>query len=423
MIALTVDEIAGIICGRLRGEGTTPIDRVCTDTRTLRDDASRTLFVALTSDTGDGHDFVAEAVAAGVGAVLVEHPTDATCSVIEVDDTLAALTRLAGVVRDVVNPKVVAVTGSVGKTTVKDLIAAALASRYRVVASRASFNNALGVPLTLLEIVEDTEVLVVEIGARHRGDIAPLAALARPDIAVVTAVAPVHLEIFGSIDAIASTKAELVAALDASGVAVLNVGWERVAEMVARAPRDVRVGTDDADVRASNIELDDHARARFMVHTPAGQAEVTAPLPGRHQVDNVLLALAVAGVLDVPLADAATAIAGASVPPMRGDVVQVGTRTIIDDTYNANPTAVRAALDLLVELAQGRPTIAVLGEMAEIGPTSEAEHRAVGAACAERGISAVIACGAAAASIAEGARDAGHGDVVELRSAGAAAEW
>lgn len=422
MIPLTATAIAACTGGRVIGDGSRTITTVCTDTRTRSAMSETTLFAALRGETRDGHRFVDEAVEQGVGAVLVDRAVSSAPVAIEVADTAEALARLARTVRDAVDPRVVAITGSVGKTTVKDLIAHALSSTMRVVSSNASFNNELGVPLTMLELAADTEALVVEIGARHRGDIAPLAALVRPDVAVVTAVAGVHLEIFGSLAAIAATKGELVDALDADGVAVLNIAWPLVAAMESAAPRAVRVG-DGGDVWASDVRLDDRAHAHFVAHTPYGDAPVGAPLAGRHQVDNVLLALAVSGELGVPLDVAAAAIASAEVQPMRGQIVELDGRTVIDDTYNANPTAVRAALEVLVAIADGRPTVAVLGEMAEIGRTSVAEHEAIGRACAAHGVAQVVACGTAAEPIAAGARDGGVTEVVALPSAQDAAEW
>ncbi len=407
MIPLTVAEIADATAGRLRdGDGEIVVSAVATDSRSL---PPRALFVALPGEHADGHDFIGDAVAGGAVAVLTarDEPTGAGATIV-VDDTWQAIAALGAEVRRRVDPRVVAITGSVGKTTTKDLTAAALGAGRATVAARGSFNNELGVPLTLLSCEADTEALVVEIGARGVGHIAQLTPLVRPDVAIVTAVAGVHLELFGSIDAIAQAKGELVEALDADGVAILNADDERVAAMASRtAARVVAYGLERGDVTADDIRLDRHARPSFTAHTPWGEVEVRLPVAGRHQVSNALAALAAAGSLGVDLADAAGALAAAPVSDWRGAVIDAGGVVILNDAYNANPTSVVAALDMLTAVERTGRTFAVLGVMAEIGEQHEAEHRRVGGACAERGIDRLVVVGEQAAGLAAGARDAG----------------
>ena len=412
MIPMPLRDIAAATGGMLTGDPDLVIDAVGTDSRRPPDGSS--LFVALPTDHADGHDFIEAAVAAGTAAVLTRRPVPtATVPVIQVTDPWTALADLGVHVRRSVGPTTVAVTGSVGKTTVKDFAAAAIGAGRRVHAARGSYNNELGVPLTMLGLVEDSEVLVAEVGARHVGDIAQLAPLLAPDIAVVTAVAGVHLEVFGSIDAVARAKAELVAALGPDGTAVLHVADPRVAAMAQAAPNVISVATDDpaADVHASEVRLDRLARATATAVTPWGTTTLTLPVAGRHQVLNALLALAVAGHVGIDLDTAAAAIAAAPVSPWRGEVCVANGMTILNDAYNANPTSVVASLDTLVAIERTGRTMAILGVMAEIGDTAEDEHLAIGRTCARLGIDHVVVVGDGAGGIATGARAAGIAEV------------
>ncbi len=416
MIPMTLDAVARVVGARIEGDAAVSIAAVTTDSRDVPPSGDA-LFIALRGEHTDGHDHLDDAARNGATAALVDHrPASAALALMVVDDTRAALELLAGHVREVVDPIAIGVTGSVGKTTVKDLTAAALGASRRVVASRGSFNNEIGVPLTLLSLEPDTEALVAEIGARHRGDVAPLARLLRPDVAVVTAVASAHLEPFGSLEAVARTKAELVDALDDAGTAVLNVEWPLVADMARRARQVVRVGHSphEADVFPERLRLDEHGRATVEVASPWGRVTVRAPLAGRHQAVNAMLALAVAGVTGVNLAEAAEAIANAPTSPWRGQVVSHAERVVIDDAYNANPASMRAALDTLLAVAGDRPTTAVLGVMAELGAVADDEHRRLGAHVAELGVDRLVVVGAEGAAIGEAARDSGHPDVVEV---------
>ncbi|MEX2324665.1 MAG: UDP-N-acetylmuramoyl-tripeptide--D-alanyl-D-alanine ligase [Nitriliruptoraceae bacterium] len=444
MISMPIAELATVIAGRLQlpadGQSSVTagplgpvITEVTTDTRDLGDGGASTVFVALRGSTHDGHAFVPAAVDRNVAAVVVDHDGRASLdspellaatAVIEVDDTTVALQQLARHVRSVVGPHAIAVTGSVGKTTVKDLTAASLATKYQTHASAASFNNEFGVPLTLLGMTRGVQALVAEIGARHPGDIAAMADLVQPDVAIVTAVEAVHLELFGSIEAIAATKQELVDSLGPDGTAVLNVDNPLVASMAPAAPATIRVGlATDADVTAGSVKFDASGHACVQVRSPWGSTALRLPLPGRHQVINGLLAIAAAGRFEVPIDDAAAAIESATVSRWRGQIYHRGQRTVIDDAYNANPASMRAALDTLALIAHGRPTIAVLGEMAEIGPTAWSEHIALGEYCATRGVSTVVAVGSRALGIADGARAGGVDAVVACDDVECAVQW
>jgi UDP-N-acetylmuramoyl-tripeptide--D-alanyl-D-alanine ligase len=389
-VHLSLDEIARATGGRVVGPADRRVDGATMDSRALRPGQ---LFVALHGDR-DGHDFVAAARNAGAGAVLVDRQVDDDPAVV-VEDTARALAvlgrhargRLDEVVVDGRHVAVVGITGSVGKTSVKDLTAAATSRSRRTAASLRSFNNELGVPLTLLEAPDDTEVAVIEMGARGIGHIRDLCELARPTIGVVTAVALAHTEAFGTIDEVAEAKGELVEALPADGTAVLKLGDERVAAMAARTVAGVLTyGVDQGDVRAEGVVLDDDLRPSFRLATPWGDEEVVLAVRGRHNAENAAGAAAAALAAGATIDRVVEGLAAAELSPWRMEllVTPAGTR-VINDAYNANPTSMLAALDALADLDADRHT-AVLGPMAELGAVSESEHRRVADRAAELGI-------------------------------------
>jgi UDP-N-acetylmuramoyl-tripeptide--D-alanyl-D-alanine ligase len=392
-VHLDLDEIARATGGRVVGPGERQVDGATMDSRALRPGQ---LFVALHGDR-DGHEFVPAARNAGAGAVLVDHEVDGDPAVV-VDDTgraLAALGRhvrgrLDEVVVDGRHVAVVGVTGSVGKTSVKDLTAAATSRSRRTAASLRSFNNELGVPLTLLEAPDDTEVAVVEMGARGIGHVRDLCELARPTVGVVTAVALAHTEAFGTIEDVALAKGELVEALPADGTAVLNLGDQRVAAMAGRTVAGVLTyGVDRGDVRAEGVVLDDDLRPSFRLATPWGDAEVLLAVRGRHNAENAAAAAAAALSAGATIDRVVEGLASAELSPWRMDLVVTPTGTrLLNDAYNANPTSMLAALDALADLDAERHT-AVLGPMAELGAVAEAEHRRVAERAAELGIRVV----------------------------------
>lgn len=410
MIPLRLSEVAAATRGRvLERDAERVVTAVSTDSRQV---AGGALFVALRGERRDGHAFVRDAVAAGAVGYLAERPVEGAAGAVLVDDTWRALADLARAVRERVDPTVVALTGSVGKTTTKDLTAAAVGAERRTVAAQGSFNNELGVPLTCLAARADTEVLVAEVGSRGLGDIAALMPVVQPDVGIVTAVAAAHLQMFGDVDTVARAKAELIEALPDEGTAILNADDPRVAAMASRTDAAVltcgrRVG---ADVTARDVQLDRLARVRFRAVTPWGEADVRVPLAGEHHVTNALAALATAGVIGVDVAAAATALADAPVSPWRSEVVEADGVVLLNDAYNANPSSTQAALTTLVGIgrpAQGR-TWAVLGPMAELGEASRADHEAVGRLCADLGVDRLVVVGGGdARSVVEGARGGG----------------
>jgi UDP-N-acetylmuramoyl-tripeptide--D-alanyl-D-alanine ligase len=426
MIDLTIAQIADIVGGRLAG--ITPAEAAETRvTGTVEFDSRAVtpggLFLALPGARSDGHDFAAAAVGAGAVAVLAARPVgvpaivvapepavDAAASVLEHDTdgsgaaVLAALARLAAAVAaELVDGglTIVGITGSSGKTSTKDLLAAVLAPLGEVVAPPGSFNNELGHPWTVLRATESTDYLVLEMSARHPGNIAALASIAQPSIAVVLNVGTAHLGEFGSREAIAATKAELPQAVPSSGVVILNADDSAVAAMADQtAARVVRVGrTAGADVWAGPVTLDALARPRFTLHTAEGQIDITLAVHGDHQVSNSLCAAAVALECGASMEQVADALAAAG--PVSKHRMQVATRgdgvTVINDAYNANPDSMQAGLKALVWMAreggERRHSWAVLGEMAELGDDAISEHDRIGRLAVRLDVSRLIVVG------------------------------
>jgi UDP-N-acetylmuramoyl-tripeptide--D-alanyl-D-alanine ligase len=352
------------------------------------------LFVPIVGDR-DGHEFVADAIRAGAPAYLTARPLDPSeqlATAIEVADPARALLELAAWARTRLSAEVVGITGSVGKTSTKDLVAAAVGAQRRVTANERSFNNEQGLPVTILGAPDDTEVLVLEMGMRGFGQIAELCRIGRPTVGVVTAVGEAHTELVGGIEGVARAKRELVEALPASGTAVLNADDHRVLAMAsATAAAVVTYGTGpDATVRLTELVLDELARPRFTVTTPWGAAEVALAVSGRHMAMNAAAALAVAGTLGVSIEAAAAALGTATVSGLRMEVRRTAAGAVVlDDTYNANPTSMRAALEALAGITASR-RIAVLGEMAEL-EDPEAGHREIADLARSLGIDLVAA--------------------------------
>ncbi len=393
----TLNQIAEATGGTLTGQtgapgSSPPITGVSIDSRTVR---TGELFVAVRGER-DGHDFAPAAVQAGAGALLVERPTGASVPEIVVDDSAAALLRLGQAARERLDIPVVGITGSVGKTSTKDMAAAALSANLRTVASPRSFNNELGLPLTLANAPQDAEVVVLEKGARGPGHIALLCSVARPAIGIVTAVAAAHTEMFGDLEGVARAKGELVEALPPDGAAVLNADDPRTAAMTrlttARSVLYSTLGAPVADVVAERIRLDDRLRPSFELRSPWGGASVRLEARGAHQVGNALAALATAALVGVDLGAAVEALGDAPLSPHRMEVLHTPAgAVVINDAYNANPASMAAALKALAHLPAAR-RIAVLGQMAELGETSTAEHLAVARMAGDLGVE-VIAVG------------------------------
>lgn len=369
-----------------------------------RDVVPGALFVALPGERTDGGRFVPEAFANGAAGALVRDGLDVDGPAVSVRSTGEALMMLARNERARMDASVVAVTGANGKTSTKDMAAAVLETRFRTHASRESFNNEVGLPVTILGATAETEVVVAEMGARHVGDIAILCGIARPDIAIVTNVGVAHLEVFGSWDRIVEASAEPVEALGPDGVAVLNADDAVVAGYAGRtAGRVVTFGlASDADVRAEDVSLGTDGRASFTLVHGADRAAVTLAVPGEHMVSNALAAAATGVTLGVPVTAGAEALAHAAVSHWRMETftTSAGVR-VVNDAYNANPESMAAALRAARWMAGEGHLIAVLGTMAELGPIAAREHERIGELAARIRVDRLIAVGASARPIAD----------------------
>lgn len=386
------------------------------------------LFAAFDGDQVDGHDYAETAVKQGAVAVLATRAVDAPA--ILVDDARAAMGRLAtAVLKRLPELTVIALTGSSGKTTTKDLVAGLLAALGPTVATAGSFNNELGLPHTVLRVTGETRFLVLEMGARGVGHIRYLCDIAPPHVGVVINVGVSHIGEFGSVEAIAEAKGELVEALPPAGIAVLNADDPRVRAMSARTKADVVFAGESAAaaVRALDVTLDERGRAAYTLLYQGGATPVRLAAAGRHQVGNSLLAAAVALRLGLAPAEVAEVLTGLRLPS--GRRMDVFDRpdgvTVIDDSYNANPDSMGAALRALVAIAAGRRTVAVLGYMAELGDQEESGHTEVGRLAADLGVDRLVVVGHTASAYAAGAASAARwgGESVEVTDQDAALAW
>jgi len=409
-----IRDVIGADCVFDGDQGAPMVSGVSTDSRSV---AVGDLFIAIRGERFDGHAFVGDALRAGACAAVVDaqgaaqlHAGGEIGSLLIVDETIAALGRLAKWHRTRAKATVIAVTGSCGKTTTKNMIAHVLGDRFRTVAAAASFNNQIGVPLTLLRCGEEDEIVVVEIGTNSPGEVAALAAIASPDIGVVTSVGMAHLERLGDLDGVRREKLSLFSHTRSVGI---------VHDGAADAPdlegfglgRLIRFGESlDADVRVCDVVSDlDGAVARVIIgscagdatgHPDGGAVDLRIAVAGRHNVLNAVAAVAVAHQVGVPVEDAVGLLSSFSPPSMRMHVERVGDVTLIRDCYNANPTSMRAAIDVLAS-AVGRRVL-VAGRMAELGANSAGQHRDVGAYAMQCGVDVIVAVGSEAGQVLVG---------------------
>jgi UDP-N-acetylmuramoyl-tripeptide--D-alanyl-D-alanine ligase len=406
--ALTADELVRLTGGRLLHRSTRPVRGAAVDSRLV---AADSLFVALPGERTDGHDHLADAVARGASAVLVTRPLAdpaglGDVTVIRVGDGIAALGAVATGWRTRFDPLVVGVTGSIAKTSTKEAIAAVLATTWTTLKSEGNQNNEIGLPLTVLRLGPEHRAAVLEMGMYVGGEIADLAAIGQPWIGVVTAVQAVHLSRIGTLEAIERAKGELLEALPPDGRAILNADDPIVTRMDRRsAARALRYGfAEAADVRAEAVTGAGFDGMLFRLVTPLGSRPVAIPTPGGLSVHNATAAAAVGIAAGLDLDTIVAGLAGGWAAPHRTEIVRLRGVTVVDDSYNASPGSVVAALDLLAGMP-GRH-LAVLGEMLELGDGHEAGHLAVGAAAAPL-VERLIVVGADARGIVDGAIEAG----------------
>ncbi len=409
MNRLTIFQIAKLAGAEVSsGDGTASIDKISTDSRTLK---RGELFVALRGENFDGHAFVESVAKTGAAGAIVESnwkgEVPANFALIRAEDTLQAYQELAANYRRSLSVKVVAITGSNGKTSTKDFAAAVLAHRFRVTKTEANFNNHVGLPRTILEATSQDEVAVWEIGMNHPGEVAALAKLAAPDVAIITNIGVAHIEFMGSREAIAAEKGALVEAVDAQGTVILNADDPFTRSIAARTrAKVILAGTTAGTIRASEISQSGSG-TDFTILEGAHRCRAQLPVPGLHMVQNALLAVAAGRVFGLSLEDCAAGLVAAPLTKARLQIKEIHGVQFIDDSYNANPESMKAALRTLVELDADGKRIAVLGEMRELGSESDRGHREVGETAAILGVDCLIAIGGVAAAIASAAERAG----------------
>ncbi len=413
VVALSAGFVAQAVDGRLMsGDPSRVFATVATDSRAISADADRALFIALAGPHFDGHAFVPALVAGRVGGVVVSAPvaTPGTTAVIQVADTLDALQRLARTVRRASGARVVAITGSAGKTTTKEMTADLLAAKFRVFRTHGNLNNHIGLPLSLLELRHGADVAVVELGMNHAGEIRTLVSIAEPDVRVWINAGDAHIGHFGSRAAIADAKAEILDGAAAETLLVANADDALVMSRVGRFPgRTITFGQRaGADVRADDVVDHGFDGTTANVWIAGVRHAVAVPLPGRANLMNAMAAIAVAHAVGVDVADMLPRLAALRAMPRRGEVIALASGVrLIDDSYNASPAALVQALDALAVTPATR-RLAVIGEMRELGDLAAALHRECGRAAASAGVDELVVIGGADAdAFMDGARAAG----------------
>src|SRR6266513_3798279 len=418
---LEIAEFAGAAVSS--GHGKTSIDKISTDSRTLKHGE---LFVALRGENFDAHSFVESVAKAGAAGAIVDSnwtgKIPENFALIRTEDTLQAYQNLAANYRKSLPLKVVAITGSNGKTSTKDFTAAVLGRRFRVTKTQGNFINHVGLPRTMLEATSQDEVAVWEIGMNHPGEVAVLAKLAAPDAAIITNIGTAHIEFMGSREKIAKEKGALAEAVAANGRVILNADDSFTKTIAARARGKVIL----AGISAGMIRADEISQSAtgtdFTILEGAHRCRAQLPVPGLHMVQNALLAVAAGRAFGLSLEDCAAGLIAAPLTKARLQIKDLGGVQFLDDSYNANPDSMKAALRTLVELDADGKRIAVLGEMHELGDQSERGHREVGETAAALKIDHLIAIGEAASAIADGARHCGLQKATVVNSTSEAAE-
>ena len=384
------------------------ISRISTDSRTLQ---PGDLFVPIRGDNFDGHAFVEQAAQRGATGALVDHAWSGEVpepfALIRVADTLVGYQQIAANYRRMLGLKVIAITGSNGKTSTKDFVAAALGRRFRVTKTQGNFNNHVGLPRTILDANSEHEIAVWELGMNHPGEIAALAKIATPDVGIITNIGIAHIEFMGSQEAIAQEKGSLAEAIGSDGTVILNAD-DPFSEGIAKRTRAkvMLAGIRNGSVRAEDI-AQSASGSEFTILERAHRCRAQLPVPGLHMVQNAILAVAAARVFASSLEEAAAGLASAPLTKARLQLREVNGVQFLDDSYNANPDSMKAALRTLVELETDGRRIAVLGHMGELGSQSEAGHTEVGQTAATLGIDQLITVGEQGALISQAASAAG----------------
>ena len=390
MIAMKASEIASVVQGTLHGADVTVTEAAVINSSEA---TPGSLFLAIKGERVDGHDYVSDAQSHG--AVLTLSTKEVAGSHIVVSDVVVALGKLAQHVRsNLLNLTVIGITGSQGKTTTKELLTAVLSSAAPTVAPHGNFNNEIGAPLSLLHCTEETKYCIVEMGARHKGDIAHLCSIAQPNVGVVLKVGTAHLGEFGSVEKIAETKSELISSLSAEATGILGTYDEYTPKMAAlHKGKNITFGEGaECDIRATDIEVRE-GRAHFDLVTPEGRSAVGLRIVGLHQVANALAVASVATVLGLSLDQIASGLSTAeSHAKWRMEIYELPSLVLINDAYNASPEAMAAALQTLVHFAQerGGESWAFLGKMHELGESSDADHADIGTLASELGIDHLV---------------------------------
>ncbi|WP_318363861.1 UDP-N-acetylmuramoyl-tripeptide--D-alanyl-D-alanine ligase [Enterobacter sp.] len=399
MISVNLSQLAGILNGELIGSDLT-IDAVTTDTRKLTPGC---LFVALKGERFDAHDFAATAKEGGAGALLVSRKVECDLPQLLVKDTRLAFGELAAWVRQQVPTRVVALTGSSGKTSVKEMTAAILSQCGNTLYTAGNLNNDIGVPMTLLRLTPEHEFAVIELGANHQGEIAWTVSLTRPEAALVNNLAAAHLEGFGSLAGVAKAKGEIFTGLPQNGIAIMNadnndwLNWQSV--IGDRKTWRFSPNAANSDFTATNIHVTSHG-TEFTLQTPTGNVEVLLPLPGRHNIANALAATALSMAVGATLDAVKTGLAQLKAVPGRLFPIALGeNQLLLDDSYNANVGSMTAAAQVLSEMPGYR--VMVVGDMAELGAESEECHAQVGAAAKAAGLDRVLSVGTASKTLSD----------------------
>lgn len=400
MIAMSLKQIAEATGGALQGDDIL-IKQVFTDSRAIDnlENLSNSLFIALKGPHFDAHRFVKSVVSQGVTSVLVEEPVDVNCNQVVVENTRLALADIARQNRRLSNAQYIAITGSSGKTTVKEMVAAILATVGKTKATEGNFNNDIGAPLTLLNIDESTEFGVIELGANHPGEVGFTADVTKPDVAMVNNITAAHLEGFGSVQGVATAKAEIYSALSGDGIAVVNADepFSSYFEKNIGCKKLTYSTKNVADVYSTEIEMNTDRTIRFVLNVSSshkGQVKqnIELPLVGMHNVSNALAAASCCLALGIELGDIANGLKNTPVVSGRLNVTMLSNNCrVIDDTYNANLSSMKAAIDLLSDYSS--PTLLVVGDMGELGDLGRQCHEEIGTYAFDKGINKLYSCG------------------------------